>query len=478
MPLLRALILVVLFAGCGLRQTPFNVRFADPDDRRESVSLEVTISRDGQVISSGAFPLGSPTPFPRLSPGAYLIEVQAIGERCVIVARGSNQLTLPRSDGEVLEVLLTSGDGQVCTTPTCLSLAECGGRPVDAGVDQGSDARISCNSSPSCDDGNVCNGIETCVSTFCQAGTPLNCPSDGNACNGTEICSPATGCTVSNVPSCDDGLTCTADSCNPSSGSCSNVMTSPCGAPSNDLPAGAVLIPSSDSGTLSGTLVGATSQSADCGTQEVFYRWNVTRPTIGLLSTIGSGEVPTTIAYRGTDCGVAECAGRSCETVHAALARYLPVGNHCFSVAAATDRADSFTLSFAQLPAASGQNTLVSGNGRYGGTLATTPGFLDPMCAGDATATGDEDAFFFFTCPGRPRMITAATCMDSGELSPVWSIRRPSSLQVICGYNTPICGQGGTASFGSPFNELTLGAFYADTKEGGSGSYTLTFDGF
>ncbi len=59
-----------------------------------------------------------------------------------------------------------------------------------------------------CDDGNACNGVETCDPILgCQAGTPLVCD-DGNKCNGTETCNPATGCQDGPAPICDDGNKC------------------------------------------------------------------------------------------------------------------------------------------------------------------------------------------------------------------------------------------------------------------------------
>lgn len=76
-----------------------------------------------------------------------------------------------------------------------------------------------CSTNGDCDDGNVCNGSETCVGGSCQAGTPLNC-NDGNACT-TDSCNTSTGC-VNTPINCDDGDPCTADSCDPGSG-CQNV---------------------------------------------------------------------------------------------------------------------------------------------------------------------------------------------------------------------------------------------------------------
>jgi hypothetical protein len=77
-----------------------------------------------------------------------------------------------------------------------------------------------CTSDAFCDDGNACNGIETCNTTtgVCVAGTPLNCD-DGNVCTD-DSCDPASGCVhTNNTASCDDGNACTtADTC--SGGTC------------------------------------------------------------------------------------------------------------------------------------------------------------------------------------------------------------------------------------------------------------------
>ena len=49
----------------------------------------------------------------------------------------------------------------------------------------------ACTIDPECDDGNVCNGAETCASGACQPGTAVpngaSC-SDQNVCNGAETC--------------------------------------------------------------------------------------------------------------------------------------------------------------------------------------------------------------------------------------------------------------------------------------------------
>jgi hypothetical protein len=78
-------------------------------------------------------------------------------------------------------------DGVACTQDACVELAGgCVNQPQDA----------------ACDDGDVCNGAETCsLIQGCQAGTPLTCD-DGVFCNGAESCDPTQGCLPGSPPSC------------------------------------------------------------------------------------------------------------------------------------------------------------------------------------------------------------------------------------------------------------------------------------
>lgn len=58
------------------------------------------------------------------------------------------------------------------------------------------DARIAsrggCVSDTQCDDGNVCNGLETCLAGACQRGPALRCD-DGVSCT-EDRCDPMVGC--------------------------------------------------------------------------------------------------------------------------------------------------------------------------------------------------------------------------------------------------------------------------------------------
>ncbi len=80
----------------------------------------------------------------------------------------------------------------------------------DGLIDLEEDSCGNCNEAADCDDGNVCNGVETCDAGSCTAGTPLDC-SDGNPCTD-DLCDPVDGCSnPDNTDACDDGDACTVD---------------------------------------------------------------------------------------------------------------------------------------------------------------------------------------------------------------------------------------------------------------------------
>lgn len=112
-----------------------------------------------------------------------------------------------------------------------------------------------CLSDPECDDHLYCNGIEKCINSKCQAGTPVDCSylngqcsngvcdetqdkcvaqpkPGGTSCNDGLFCTNPDTCTagVCGGPtrSCDDEKSCTSDSCNEVTDVCENVWPS-CG---------------------------------------------------------------------------------------------------------------------------------------------------------------------------------------------------------------------------------------------------------
>jgi hypothetical protein len=93
-------------------------------------------------------------------------------------------------------------DGQACRAGVCVKESlPCDDGNVDTEDVCTLDASLApqcqhfCLDDRGCDDGNRCNGEETCdvASGTCRPGTPLLCD-DGDSCNGVETCDPAGGC--------------------------------------------------------------------------------------------------------------------------------------------------------------------------------------------------------------------------------------------------------------------------------------------
>jgi hypothetical protein len=97
---------------------------------------------------------------------------------------------------------------------------------------------LDCTQDAHCDDGNPCNGAETCSSGACTPGTPTDCGAqvcnpgtgtcvdclvhadcdDSDVCNGAETCDVDNTCLSGTDLNCDDGVGCTDDSCDPGLG--------------------------------------------------------------------------------------------------------------------------------------------------------------------------------------------------------------------------------------------------------------------
>jgi len=87
-----------------------------------------------------------------------------------------------------------------------------------------------CTVNEDCNDGLFCNGVETCVSGFCQSGTPVDCSDLGDQCNDG-VCDEGQDKCITQAKtdgtSCEDGLFCTEnDYC--SSGTCLSDTSKTC----------------------------------------------------------------------------------------------------------------------------------------------------------------------------------------------------------------------------------------------------------
>jgi hypothetical protein len=75
-----------------------------------------------------------------------------------------------------------------------------------------------------CDDGDACNGVESCdEASGCVAGEALVC-NDGSYCNGIETCDSISGCVPGSSP-CVDGVACTVDGCDEATDSCTHEVS-------------------------------------------------------------------------------------------------------------------------------------------------------------------------------------------------------------------------------------------------------------
>ena len=77
---------------------------------------------------------------------------------------------------------------------------------------------LQCTTDADCDDGLFCNGLETCVAGTCVPGTPPNCD-DGISCTA-DSCNEALSACINtpNDAACSSGNQCTSETCDPAQG--------------------------------------------------------------------------------------------------------------------------------------------------------------------------------------------------------------------------------------------------------------------
>jgi len=177
-------------------------------------------------------------------------------------------------------------DGAFCTTDTCnLATGVCSNTAVN--VNDG----VSCTID-SCDETN---------NVIVHAPNNLYCSNlDGQYCNGAEICNVASGCVAGTSPVINDGISCTADSCNEATDTIVHAPITQC-------------ILASDGCCPSGC---TSSNDNDC-TAPVTYTLSVSKT--------GSGTVSSTPAgiNCGTDCSENYASGTSVSLTATANSGYM-----------------------------------------------------------------------------------------------------------------------------------------------------------
>jgi|GEM_PF-798947 len=87
--------------------------------------------------------------------------------------------------------------------------------------DEADDACVECTTDAHCDDGVSCT-VDACNpdTLRCSNVSSDSACDDGDFCNGAETCDIQTGCRSGTPPDCDDGVDCTVDSCDTASAAC------------------------------------------------------------------------------------------------------------------------------------------------------------------------------------------------------------------------------------------------------------------
>ncbi len=131
-------------------------------------------------------------------------------ETTPIVCDDSNACTVDSCDTALgcQTASIDCDDGNECTADSCDPVAGCANSPLtagticSAGMCNGSGNCVQCLTDGNCDDGDVCNGLETCSNNTCADGTTLACD-DGNECTA-DSCDAVLGCVNDATP----GATC------------------------------------------------------------------------------------------------------------------------------------------------------------------------------------------------------------------------------------------------------------------------------
>jgi hypothetical protein len=163
----------------------------------------------------------------------------------------------PPSGCKLGAAVVCPSDGIACTIDACNEASKlCVSTPDNTKcastefciAQQGCTPAPSCSNSAECQDGNLCNGAEACIGGLCRRGQEVNCndglvctvddcnPStgacshaptnavcdDGLICNGVESCSTVFGCIAGTPIDCSDTIACTVDLCQEPTGTCTH----------------------------------------------------------------------------------------------------------------------------------------------------------------------------------------------------------------------------------------------------------------
>jgi len=365
-------------------------------------------------------------------------------------------------DGAGMECVLGSAPAS-CTTMCSTS----GTQPCNTACRRGpcTAATETCNDCDDDGDGAIDDGLT------CRRGASRSCMT-GCSTSGSQTCNSM----CSGYGTCVAAAETCGNMCDDNGNGMIDEGCTPLGPP-NDLCGGAEAL--TGSGTIAGTLVGATAQTTDCGSGvEVFYRVTITQPSFVYLDTFAGTAFDSRISYRGTACpgtgtGTA-CNDDACGTVQSQILRQLAAGTYYFAVHTFTSATvpGPFILSYQIVPQANGTNTALAATGTFTGTTSGT-GRIAMACG---FGTSPETEYHWTQCPAQTRTVSANTCTGTAW-DTVLHIVGPGG-SIAC--NDDFCGSTGLQSrltsvgtSGAGFYQLVV-----DGYDGDMGSYSLGVTAF
>jgi len=129
----------------------------------------------------------------------------------------------------ITEVVIAGCDGTDCTTVLNRHPFDAGVTVITGAIGPPVDADVRCQSAAHCNDSNLCTDDSCGAGNLC-VNTPDNSnnPNDGLYCNGVEVACENGEIIVDggSIPNCDDGKTCTTDSCNEAGDNCQYLVNS------------------------------------------------------------------------------------------------------------------------------------------------------------------------------------------------------------------------------------------------------------
>ncbi len=106
----------------------------------------------------------------------------------------------------------------LCLTPAGTACTDDGNACTDDSCDAAGACAHTNNSAP-CDDNDACTTADQCAAGQCAGGQAVVCD-DGLVCNGLESCDSAAGCVAGQAVLCNDAIDCTLDLCDEQEGGC------------------------------------------------------------------------------------------------------------------------------------------------------------------------------------------------------------------------------------------------------------------